>query len=418
MWKELLEEADKHAVRELYLYATNDGDLYRQMLEPIYKNYSKKFKKDKYDRELAVKGLMRFVLAAAKKYSKDHSTGNDWQSMFPKDVREEVAKEIEDDFYQDAKAGNLYEDDSNKGEVFRQGNGLWGVEFANGDFEWGYASKEKAQQVLNNKNKGSAVKESDNRKAPEGYVWFDGRAAKKLPGESDARAIKRLKKSYSDMKNKTDYAAHDEYRKRRTSELGESDNPEDVIAMDVPLFIRMLEFAREDAANDIDLHDVAERCIDAEGRTLTMDDYESIVGGLETKDQMAESITPMQAKRFAMNNMKVASVHKEDDGWSVLAGSDDTSGFRQKEFKTRREAKKYADKLNAEIKLARKEYPSMFESSRKYIKEAMNSFNVYLNGKKIDSVYNVSDDPEQVKNDLIDHDGYDPDIKVRRRKYK
>jgi hypothetical protein len=60
-------------------------------------------------------------------------------------------------------------------------------------------------------------------------------------------------------------------------------NPRDIITVDVPLFIRLLEYAREDAQTDMDLHDVADNIISlaASGKTLTMDDYSSIVGSQE-----------------------------------------------------------------------------------------------------------------------------------------
>ncbi len=59
------------------------------------------------------------------------------------------------------------------------------------------------------------------------------------------------------------------------------ENPIDAIMMDVPLFIRMLEYAREDASTDMDLHDLAEKAIamSAEGEVLSMDNYEDLVGG-------------------------------------------------------------------------------------------------------------------------------------------
>jgi hypothetical protein len=65
------------------------------------------------------------------------------------------------------------------------------------------------------------------------------------------------------------------------------ENPEDVIKMDVPLFIRMLEYAREDASNDVDLHEVAKKVIglSSEDKVLTMDDYETIVGDMESLDE-------------------------------------------------------------------------------------------------------------------------------------
>jgi hypothetical protein len=62
--------------------------------------------------------------------------------------------------------------------------------------------------------------------------------------------------------------------------LDEGFNPPDVISLDVPLFIRMLEYAREDAKTDMDLHDVTEKAITLSitGRTLNMGDYEDIIG--------------------------------------------------------------------------------------------------------------------------------------------
>jgi hypothetical protein len=60
----------------------------------------------------------------------------------------------------------------------------------------------------------------------------------------------------------------------------EADNPEDVIRVDVPLFIRLMEYAREDAQTDMDLHNVTERLtkLSATGETVTMDSYDAIVG--------------------------------------------------------------------------------------------------------------------------------------------
>lgn len=60
----------------------------------------------------------------------------------------------------------------------------------------------------------------------------------------------------------------------------ETTNVLDVIKVDVPLLIRLLEYAREDAKTDMDLHDVAEQLISlsATGKTLSMNDYDAIVG--------------------------------------------------------------------------------------------------------------------------------------------
>ena len=62
-------------------------------------------------------------------------------------------------------------------------------------------------------------------------------------------------------------------------------NPEDKVTLDIPLFIRLLEYAREDAKTDMDLHKVTENAIalSTTGKTLTMAQYDSIVkdGGQE-----------------------------------------------------------------------------------------------------------------------------------------
>jgi hypothetical protein len=61
----------------------------------------------------------------------------------------------------------------------------------------------------------------------------------------------------------------------------QEEDPTDIIAMDVPLFIRMLEYAREDAKTDMDLHNVTERAIEAVKLRglLSMEDYNDLVGG-------------------------------------------------------------------------------------------------------------------------------------------
>ena len=60
------------------------------------------------------------------------------------------------------------------------------------------------------------------------------------------------------------------------------ENPVDVIRMDVPLFMRCLEFSREDAQDDADLHHLVEKAVELskEGKTLTMDNYDDLAGGV------------------------------------------------------------------------------------------------------------------------------------------
>ena len=61
-------------------------------------------------------------------------------------------------------------------------------------------------------------------------------------------------------------------------------NPADTATVDIPLLIRLLEYAREDAQSDMDLHAVTENIIrlSTTGKTLTMQDYDAIVNSKQT----------------------------------------------------------------------------------------------------------------------------------------
>jgi hypothetical protein len=70
-------------------------------------------------------------------------------------------------------------------------------------------------------------------------------------------------------------------------------DPVDSITMDIPLFLRMLEFAREDASEDMDLHDVTERAnmLTKDRGMLSMEDYNEIVKAAEQiKEGMGDQL--------------------------------------------------------------------------------------------------------------------------------
>ena len=56
-------------------------------------------------------------------------------------------------------------------------------------------------------------------------------------------------------------------------------NPVDTVTVDIPLLIRLLEYGREDAQTDMDIHHIAEQLVklSASGKTLSMSDYSNIV---------------------------------------------------------------------------------------------------------------------------------------------
>src|SRR5574343_1476086 len=90
---------DESAAYELYLYITNDGDLYRQQWQPIQKNLAAKKAKGVYDSTAATKLFGYLVENGAQKYCKEHCSRDvKWHEMFPKKMRDAVAEEMRDYF--------------------------------------------------------------------------------------------------------------------------------------------------------------------------------------------------------------------------------------------------------------------------------------------------------------------------------
>jgi len=98
-------------------------------------------------------------------------------------------------------------------------------------------------------------------------------------GKTEKEAFEDLKRNY------------EKYKKTGISEA-KSEDVVDTITMDIPLFLRMLEYSREDAEQDLDLHDVTEKAnkLGKERGILQTDDYEDIVGATEDapKGEMKE----------------------------------------------------------------------------------------------------------------------------------
>jgi hypothetical protein len=74
-------------------------------------------------------------------------------------------------------------------------------------------------------------------------------------------------------------------------------NPIDTVRMDIPLLIRVMEFAKEDAKTDMDLHVAAENMIELskKDRVLNMDDYNNIVTP-EEENQINELVKKVMTK--------------------------------------------------------------------------------------------------------------------------
>ena len=92
--------------------------------------------------------------------------------------------------------------------------------------------------------------------------------------ETSAKAVSVTESLYNDAAN-----IAGKFNDLGKLKMSEEDNGVDTITVDVPLMIRLLEYAREDAQTDMDLHNVAEQLIalSQSGQTLSMQEYDTIV---------------------------------------------------------------------------------------------------------------------------------------------
>lgn len=66
----------------------------------------------------------------------------------------------------------------------------------------------------------------------------------------------------------------------------------DVIRIDVPAFLRLLELAKEDVKDDANLHFITQSVTEiSKEKVVTMDDYEDIVATMKPED---EAITELK----------------------------------------------------------------------------------------------------------------------------
>ena len=84
-----LDPGDEVTANELHLTMSNDGDLYRQMVQPWTRNFARRMKKGTFDKQKALKGLeLYLVKEAVKRYKKQYGNIGD----VSKAIRQEVAK--------------------------------------------------------------------------------------------------------------------------------------------------------------------------------------------------------------------------------------------------------------------------------------------------------------------------------------
>ncbi len=63
----------------------------------------------------------------------------------------------------------------------------------------------------------------------------------------------------------------------------------DIIKIDVPTFLRLLELAREDVKDDMSLHFVTEKAIElSKSGVITMEDYDDIISHMKQSKKQNE----------------------------------------------------------------------------------------------------------------------------------
>ena len=85
------------------------------------------------------------------------------------------------------------------------------------------------------------------------------------------------------------------------SSMEEATNPTDTVKMDVPLLLRVMEYSKEDAKTDIDLHDVVTKLVDMSrtGETLTMKNYnDAVEDAQEPAPNLGEPSIAEQSGRY------------------------------------------------------------------------------------------------------------------------
>lgn len=93
--------------------------------------------------------------------------------------------------------------------------------------------------------------------------------------QADTEQLKRLAADLEEMGEETEEVEEPE-------EATEAE--EDILKMDVPMFIRLIEWARETAENDVDLHVLADNLLKMGDKVLDINDYDTAMEGLDLGD--------------------------------------------------------------------------------------------------------------------------------------
>jgi hypothetical protein len=149
--------------------------------------------------------------------------------------------------------------------------------------------------------------------------------------------------------------------------INEVNDKEDVITLNIPLMIRMLELAREDVKNDMELHRITERLIDIRDKgVLTMDDYNFIAGlkeELEIDDEMITELRTSTMLRYATKANKSLIGGDRNKEQKRIKGIQTANYKIQQKAKKAGDARSRADDLYYASKMKKEEVEYINEAS-------------------------------------------------------
>lgn len=96
---------ENETTTELYLYAVNTGELYRNHIIPVINNLTRYYKKGLFDREKAIDAFYPVATIASKMYCKEFASVNSYGNVFTVTDRFTVACDMVDRYMEQIERG-------------------------------------------------------------------------------------------------------------------------------------------------------------------------------------------------------------------------------------------------------------------------------------------------------------------------
>jgi hypothetical protein len=203
-----------------------------------------------------------------------------------------------------------------------------------------------------------------------------------------------------------------DYEKKRGAAIEkamvkEEEQPDviDIVTLDVPLFIRMLEYAKEEAADDMDLHELATKTIalSKQRGILSMEDYDTLIP--PTDGEIQEDVRKYRQERGLEEDLDVG--HQDDEPNMLKSDLYRIAKYAMELYKM---MDKYDD-MPVEV-----DFPHWWQSKVTKAKDMISAAHHYLEGEEkvaqIDAVMDTVNEEKPLLNigDIINHKGVEKKV--------